>query len=90
MLAQARRNPGRQRTMHTLVFRSCDVILEVDDARLIEDVCFDLEKAEKKLISARRQLVNVRERAAEEIRKLTAKLGAAVDAARRSMKGGPR
>ena len=30
--------------MHTLVFRFREVIMEIDEARLVEDFCFDLEK----------------------------------------------
>lgn len=80
-----RRNPAPKKNMHTVVFRSRRVILEVDEATLLRDVRFDLEKADRKLEAIRRQLVNFKERAAKEIDLLTAteaKLSAAVKAAR--------
>jgi hypothetical protein len=70
--------------MHTYLFRSREAILEADEAELIEDVSCDLEKAQRKLDAARRQLKKVQEYAAEQVRVLTAvdiKLGAAIVAA---------
>jgi hypothetical protein len=71
----------REKTMHTLVFRSREAILEADEAQLFEDVCYDLDKAQRKLEAARLQLEKVQEHAAAEVQELTAviaKLGAAV------------
>ncbi len=70
--------------MHNLVFRSRKGILEADEAQLFEDVCYDLDKASRKLKAARLQLEKVQEHAAAEVEELTAvtaKLGAAVVAA---------
>jgi hypothetical protein len=76
--------------MRSLVFRSRAVILEVDEARLVRDICFDFGKAERKLAKLRRHIKNYKARAAKEIETLTAveaKLGAAVDAARLKLEG---
>jgi hypothetical protein len=35
--------------MHTFLFRKYDLIVESDEADLVRDVCFDIDKAEKKL-----------------------------------------
>lgn len=82
--ARCRLNPERK-TMHTVVFRSRKVILEVDEATLLHDVRFNFEKAERKLVATRRWIASFKERAAKEIQMLTAaeaELSAAVDAAR--------
>ena len=74
----------REKTMHNLVFRSRKGILAAGEQELFEDVCYDLEKAQRKLEAARLHLEKVQERAAAEVRELTAvtaKLGAAVVAA---------
>jgi hypothetical protein len=79
--------------MHNLVFRSRAGILEADEALLFEDVCFDLQKAERKLDAVRLQLKKVQDHAVEETRILAAadaKLSAAVVAALLSTRGEPR
>jgi hypothetical protein len=89
MERRGREEPERK-NMHSLVFRSRAVILEVDDATLLRDVCFDFEKAERKLDKIRRHLKSFKARASKEIETLTAveaKLGAAVDAARLELEG---
>jgi hypothetical protein len=35
--------------MHTLLFRSYDLIVQSDEAELVRDVCFDIDKAQTKL-----------------------------------------
>lgn len=67
--------------MHTLLFRSCQSVLEADEEELFEDVRSDLDKAARKLEAARLQLQNVQLRAITEVEELTTvieKLGAAV------------
>ena len=61
----------RGKTMHNLVFRSRKGILEADETLLFEDVCYDLDKAVRKLEAARLQLEKVQEHAGAEIRDLT-------------------
>ncbi|WP_439409773.1 hypothetical protein ACNJX9_17865 [Bradyrhizobium sp. DASA03076] len=75
-----------RKNMHTLVFRSRTLILEVDEATLLADVRFDLEKAERKLAHHRAYLQSFTEQAQKKVQELAtviAKLGAAVEAARR-------
>jgi hypothetical protein len=88
-------NTGRRRSlqrvrgenepnMHTFVFRSYRLIVEAEEADLIRDVCFDVDKAQTKLKAVRRRLKGVREQAAAQIKMLTAaetKLAAAIVAA---------
>jgi hypothetical protein len=79
-----------RKNMHSLVFRNRAVILEIDEATLLRDVCFDFGKAERKLTKLRRHLKSFKERTTREIEILTAveaKLGAAVDAARLELEG---
>jgi hypothetical protein len=83
---EARNGPN----MHTFLFRSYDLILESDEADLVRDVCFDIDKAEKKLKAIRRRLQGVREQAAAQVQLLTAadtKLTAAIVAALLSTRG---
>jgi hypothetical protein len=78
-------------SMHTLVFRSRDLILESDEADLIRDVCLDIHKAEVKLKKVRQRLQSVREWSAKQIESLTAadtKLTAAIVAALLSTREG--
>ena len=78
------RQARQAKNMHNLLFRSRKAILEADEALLFEDVCYDLNKAARKLEAARLQLKKVQEHAAAEVQELTAvtaKLGAAVVAA---------
>jgi len=77
-----RRRAGR--SMHTFVFRSYNLIMQSDESDLIPDVCFDMDKAESKLKSIRRQLQHDREHAAAREKLLTSaedKLSAAIVAA---------
>ena len=72
------------RSMHSVVFRSYDLILEADEADLVRDVNWDIEKAKRKLAKAQQQLRSVRANFAAQEAKLTAvdaKLSAAVVAA---------
>jgi hypothetical protein len=74
----------RKGPMHKFLFRSLDLILESDDADLVQDVCLDLDKAEKKLKGIRRRLQGVQEQAADQVQRLTTadtKLTAAIVAA---------
>jgi hypothetical protein len=77
-----------RKTMRTVVFRNRKVILEVDEATLLNDVRSNIQKAERKLDATRRRLESVKKHMADEIAFLTAveaKLGAAV----RQAKVGP-
>jgi hypothetical protein len=91
LAARDRRESERdapRKSMRMLVFRSRAVILEIDEATLLQDVCFDFGKAERKLIKLKQHLRDYKARTAKEIVTLTkveAKLGAAVDAARREL-----
>jgi hypothetical protein len=70
--------------MHTLLFRSYDLIVESDDADLARDVAFDVDKAATKQRKVRERLQGVREQAAPQIEMLTkaeTKLAAAIVAA---------
>jgi hypothetical protein len=78
-LRRARAQNGQ--SMHTLLFRSRDLILKSDEADLVRDVCLDVDKAEKKLKAIRRRLQGVQEYAAAQVALLTAadtKLTAAI------------
>ena len=82
--AFSRTGGGSRRNMHTCVFRSLDLILESGDADLVQDVCWDLDKAEKKLNAIRRRLQSVQEQAAYQLQRLATvdtKLTAAIVAA---------
>jgi len=73
------------RNMHTFVFRSYSLIVQSDEADLMHDVCFDIDKAQTKLKAVQRQLQRDREHAAAREKLLTSvedKLSAAIDAAR--------
>ena len=80
-----------RRNMQTFVFRSYDLIVESDEADLVRDVCFDIDKAQTKLKAIRRRLKGVQEQAAAKVQLLTAadtKLAAAIVAALLSTRGG--
>jgi hypothetical protein len=83
-VSRRRRKPYSQRgpkNRHKLVFRSYEHIVEADDAELLSDVCFDMDRAESKLRRVKQRLKNVKEEAAAQIELLTAadaKLGAAI------------
>jgi hypothetical protein len=47
-----------------MVFRSYTLIVQSDEADLMRDVCFDIDKAQTKLKAIRRQLQRDREHAA--------------------------
>jgi hypothetical protein len=77
------RAPNRK-NMHTFVFRSYRLIVEAEEADLIRDLCFDVDKAQTKLKAVRRRLKGVQEQAAAQKKLLTAaetKLAAAIVAA---------
>lgn len=80
------RRPGVRNgpNMRTLLFRSYDVIVELDEADLIRDVGFAIDRAQTKLKRLQRRLKNVREQAAANVQLLTTaetKLTAAIVAA---------
>jgi methylphosphotriester-DNA--protein-cysteine methyltransferase len=85
--ASHRRRPYRQRgskNKHTLVFRSYDLIVQSDEAALVRDVCFDVDRAESKLRRIKQRLKNVLVESAAKVQLLTAaetKLTAAIVAA---------
>jgi hypothetical protein len=75
------RNDG---TMHTLLFRSRELILESDEADLVRDVRLNVDRAQTKLRQLRERLQGVREWAAQQAEELTAaetKLASAIVAA---------
>jgi DNA repair exonuclease SbcCD ATPase subunit len=74
----------RGKNMHTFLFRSREAILEADEAELIRDVCFDIEKAQRKLEKLRARIESLQEYSVNELQLLTTietKLGAAIVAA---------
>jgi hypothetical protein len=88
--ARARRRPlprartQNTRSMHTLLFRSYNLIVDSDEADLVRDVSFDVGKAETKLKAIRQQLKRTQEVAAARVHLLTTaetKLTAAIVAA---------
>ena len=81
-----------RRTARRLRFRSYNLILQSDEADLLDDVCYDMDKAQKKLNTIRRQIAADREHAAAREKLLTSgesRLSAAIVAAR-SHTPGPR
>jgi hypothetical protein len=89
--AKRRLAPAARKTMQTFVFRSYDLIVESDEADLVRDVCFDIDKAQTKLKAIRRRMKGVQEQAAAQVQLLTAadtKLAAAIVAALLSTRGG--
>jgi len=88
---RSRERVRNDRTWHTFLFRSRDLILESDEADLVRDVCLDLDKAQTKLKAIRRRLQGVQDQAAAQIAALSAadtKLTAAIVAALLSTQGG--
>jgi hypothetical protein len=47
--------------MHSLLFRSRELILQSDEADLVRDVCFNIDKAQTKLKAIRRRLQGLQE-----------------------------
>ena len=94
LFPKRRRSRGNVRNgpnMQTFVFRSYDLIAESNEADLVRDVCFDIDKAQTKLKAVRRRLKGVQEQAAAKVQLLTAaetKLTAAIVAALLSTRGG--
>ncbi len=79
-----RQAPYREGSFATLLYRSYDLIVQSNDADLVRDVRFDIDKAARKLEAVRRQLQRDRERLAARIQLLTTveiKLSAAIVAA---------
>ncbi|SIO61546.1 hypothetical protein SAMN05443247_08865 [Bradyrhizobium erythrophlei] len=79
-----RRNSRRRRPyspMRKFVFRSYDKIVASDEAELVRDVCFDIDRAESKLGRITQRLKNVEEEATAKVQLLTTakiKLSAAI------------
>ena len=70
--------------MHKSLIRSYDLIMRSEDADLVEDVSFDIDRAQRKLEKIQKQLKSVQEQAAARLHLLTAaetKLKAAIVAA---------
>ena len=89
--AKRRLAPAARKTMQTFVFRSYDLIVESDEADLVRDVCFDIDRAQTKLERIQRRLKDAQERAAAQLELLTTaetKLTAAIVAALLSTRGG--
>ena len=90
--ASPRRRPYNRRgpNMQTLVFRSSHLIVESDEADLVRDVCFAVDRAQTKLKRIQRRLKDVQEQAAANVKLLTTaetKLTAAIVAALLSTQG---
>jgi hypothetical protein len=89
------RKPYRrsEKSMHTVVFRSRETILQADEAELVRDVRFDVDKAQRKLEKIRERFEILQEWAATELQMLSDadnKLSAAIVAALLSGRiGGP-
>jgi hypothetical protein len=82
-----RNGPNMQR----LAFRSSHLIVESDEADLVRDVGFAVDRAQTKLKAIQRRLKGVQEQAAAQVKLLTAaetKLTAAIVAALLSTRGG--
>jgi hypothetical protein len=78
-----RRHDGAN--MQTFLFRSYDLIVKSDEADLICDVSFDIDRAQSKLRRIKQRLQRIQEQSAAQIRLLTmaaAKLTAAIVAAK--------
>ena len=70
-----------EKSMHTCLFRSREALLEADEAELIRDVCWDMDKAQRKLEKIRARIESLQEYAVNELQTLTAadtKLSAAI------------
>jgi hypothetical protein len=79
------------KNMQTFLFRSTCLIVESDEADLVRDVCFNVDRAQTKLKQIQRRLKGVQEQAAAQVQLLTAadtKLTAAIVAALLSTRGG--
>jgi hypothetical protein len=88
---RSRENVRNGPNMHTLLFRSSHLIVESDEADLVRDVCFAVDRAQTKLERIQRRLKDVQEQAAARVQLLTAaetKLTAAIVVALLSTKGG--
>jgi hypothetical protein len=79
-----RQRPYRDGAMHKALIRSYDLIVQSEDADLVRDVSFDIDRAQRKLNKIQKQLKSVQERAAARLHLLTTaetKLKAAIIAA---------
>ena len=84
------RRRGRGPNMQTCCFRSYKLIVEADDAALMHDVIFDIDKARTKLRLVQRRLQSVQQQAAAQVEMLTTaetKLTAAIVAALLQQRG---
>jgi len=81
---RSRTSACNEPNMQRLVFRSSHLIVESDEADLVRDVCFAVDRAQTKLKAIQRRLKGVQEQAAAQVKLLTAaetKLTAAIVAA---------
>jgi hypothetical protein len=79
-----------EKNKHTLLFRSRETILQSDEADLVRDVCFDIDRAQGKLERIRARIESLQEYAATELQLLTdadTKLSAAIVVALLSTQG---
>jgi hypothetical protein len=79
-----------EKNRFTLLFRSRESILQADEADLVRDVCFDIDRAKGKLEKIRARIESLQEYAATELQLLTdaeIKLSAALVAALLSTHG---
>jgi hypothetical protein len=87
----SRERVRNERTMHTFLWRSSRLIVESDEADLVRDVGFAVDRAQTKLGQIKRRLKGVQEQAAAQVQLLTtadAKLSAAIVATLLSTRGG--
>jgi hypothetical protein len=90
-LAPRRQNRSHGPNLQTLLFRSSHLIVKSDEADLVRDVCFAVDRAQTKLKRIQQRLKAVQEQAAAQVQLLTAaetKLTAAIVAALLSTRGG--
>jgi hypothetical protein len=88
---RSRENVRNGPNLQRLLFRSSHLIVESDEADLVRDVCFDVDRAQTKLKRIQLRLKGVQEQAAAQVQLLTAaetKLTAAIVAALLSTRGG--
>jgi hypothetical protein len=79
-----------EKNRYTLLFRSRDSILQLDEPDLVQDVCFDLDRAQGKLERIRARIDSLQEYADTELQLLRdadTKLSAAIVAALLSTRG---
>jgi hypothetical protein len=81
-----------EKNRFTLLFRSRETILQSEESDLVRDVCFDIDRAQRKLEKIRARIESLQEYADTELRLLAdadAKLSAAIVVALLSTRSNP-